>query len=174
LDSGWSHGLQELIALLPEKTTMAEVGCAAGESTTLFMESGKVCRLYAVDAWADGIDPTSKFPNMYPMREQEALFNQRMLKYPTILRKLKGMSVPTAARIPDASCDFVYIDACHTYVAVKADIQAYLPKVKAGGFIGGHDFGPAWTTSVCKAVRELLGEPTWTFKDTSWLMRRPV
>ena len=32
-------------------------------------------------------------------------------------------------------CDFVFIDADHTYEGCLADIRAYLPKVKIGGVI---------------------------------------
>ena len=37
--------------------------------------------------------------------------------------------------------DFVYIDADHTYDMVKKDIELWLPLVKKGGVIGGHDYG---------------------------------
>ena len=49
-------------------------------------------------------------------------------------------SVEAAAEVADGSVDFVYIDADHTYNSVKRDIDAWLPKVKPGGVIGGHDF----------------------------------
>lgn len=38
--------------------------------------------------------------------------------------------------------DFVYIDADHSYEAAKADIAAWLPHVRPGGIIAGHDFVP--------------------------------
>jgi hypothetical protein len=38
-----------LIADLPEGITMIEVGCFRGDSAKLFLESGKVKKLYAVD-----------------------------------------------------------------------------------------------------------------------------
>jgi hypothetical protein len=36
----------------------------------------------------------------------------------------------------------VYIDANHNYENVKADINAWYPKVKKNGLIGGHDYQP--------------------------------
>lgn len=38
--------------------------------------------------------------------------------------------------------DFVYIDADHSYAAAKADIEAWLPLVRPGGILAGHDFVP--------------------------------
>lgn len=49
-------------------------------------------------------------------------------------------SIEAAALFPDASCDVVWIDADHSYEAVKADIAAWLPKVKVGGYLGGDDW----------------------------------
>ncbi len=42
--------------------------------------------------------------------------------------------------VPDDSLDFLYIDANHEYPGVCEDIQLWVPKVKIGGIIAGHDF----------------------------------
>lgn len=36
--------------------------------------------------------------------------------------------------------DFVYLDARHDYCAVAWELEAYWPKVRAGGILGGDDF----------------------------------
>ena len=60
-------------------------------------------------------------------------------------------SVDHAAVVPDAILDGVFIDAAHDYQNAKADIAAWLPKVKPGGFFGGHDID---APGVLQAVTE--------------------
>ena len=40
----------------------------------------------------------------------------------------------------DESLDYIYIDATHTTVAIKNDLDAWYPKLKKYGMIAGHDF----------------------------------
>jgi predicted O-methyltransferase YrrM len=70
----------------------------------------------------------------------------------------------------DLSIDFIYIDGCHTYEAVKKDLQNYYPKIKHGGIISGHDYGGPTTPGTTKAVNEFFKTiPFKTYKDYSWL-----
>jgi predicted O-methyltransferase YrrM len=66
------------------------------------------------------------------------------------------------------SIDFVFIDADHQYESVKKDIEKWLPKIKKGGIISGHDYRePSEDNGVKTAVdelipdRELFGEVWW-------------
>lgn len=69
----------------------------------------------------------------------------------------RGKSVDVAAEFADASLDFVFIDADHRYEAVVADIAAWFPKVKPGGWVGGHDYGtPELGGEVSRAVDEFI------------------
>lgn len=67
-----------------------------------------------------------------------------------------GDSAGSAARYEDASLDWVYIDADHHYEAVKRDILAWLPKVRKGGIIAGHDYAAYPTFGVIEAVTEIF------------------
>lgn len=53
---------------------------------------------------------------------------------------LEMNSVEAAATLSDGSLDLVFLDADHSYDGVKADLDAWMPKVRAGGWIGGHDY----------------------------------
>jgi hypothetical protein len=52
---------------------------------------------------------------------------------------VKQLSNSAVNEIP-SGLDFVYIDGNHEYAFVADDIATYLPKLKVGGIIGGHDF----------------------------------
>jgi hypothetical protein len=75
-------------------------------------------------------------------------------------------SLKGANFFPDQSLDSVFIDAAHDYENVKADILAWLPKVKKGGLIGGHDYGCGWG-GVDLAVQQTMGKVEAL--ENSWL-----
>lgn len=52
---------------------------------------------------------------------------------------LKGDSTAMAACLDDGALDFAFIDASKSPGKYEADVLAWLPKVKRGGFISGHD-----------------------------------
>jgi predicted O-methyltransferase YrrM len=66
---------------------------------------------------------------------------------------LTGLSVEAADSVPDASLDFVFIDADHSEAACRADVLAWLPKVRADGWITGHDI--SWP-GVKRAVQDTI------------------
>lgn len=65
------------------------------------------------------------------------------------------MSTNDAARVvPDGSLDFVFIDAGHNYPEVREDIMRWAPKVREGGWVGGHDYHARKFPGVVRAVKE--------------------
>jgi predicted O-methyltransferase YrrM len=149
-------GLQDLIKHLPSEMEMIEVGTYAGESAKIFLESGKVKKIYCIDLW-----------HKDDWAEAEKPVDELMKRYPELV-KMKMSSEQAAKEFEEQSVNFCYIDANHWYEPCKADIKNYLPKIKKGGWIGGHDYK---MPSVKQAVNELLGEPDYLFKDSSWLKR---
>jgi cephalosporin hydroxylase len=68
---------------------------------------------------------------------------------------IKGRSLAVIDQIPDHSMDFIFHDSDHSYPFVKNEIQAYLPKLKSGGYSMGDDYN--WGT-VERSVKEAFGE----------------
>lgn len=95
--------------------------------------------------------------------------------YPDRTRVIRGESSVTAELFGDASCDFVFIDADHRYEAVVRDIAVWLPKVRPGGWIGGHDYAtPGFDDGVVRAVDEFAdrtGLPIELDEFFTWFAR---
>ena len=67
----------------------------------------------------------------------------------------------------DETIDLIFIDANHSYEEVKNDILYWLPKVRQGGCISGHDYN--YFKTVKQAVDELLGlENIILGEDDTW------
>ena len=81
---------------------------------------------------------------------------ERLASVSHIASVCPGDSAGSAARYEDLSLDWVYIDADHRYEAVRRDILAWLPKVKKGGVIAGHDYAAYPTFGVIEAVTEVF------------------
>jgi predicted O-methyltransferase YrrM len=79
-------------------------------------------------------------------------------------------SVKAAGKIADGALDFVFIDGDHSYEGVKRDLAAWLPKVKPGGWLMGHDYGNKPDGGVKRAVDE-LGKPIELDCDHVWAVR---
>jgi hypothetical protein len=81
--------------------------------------------------------------------------------------KAHKMTTNEAARLfEDESLDGVFIDADHSYEAVKMDIQNWMPKVRKGGILAGHDYSSSWP-GVVRAVNEIFPEAQKI--DSCWL-----
>ena len=105
-------------------------------------------QLILVDAWRgleDHLDcahvSDHEFENQYLRTKR------RTAKYGSRVRIMRMLSVEAAATMPDEYLDFVYIDANHAYLACKADLVAWWPKLRIGGLFSGHDFFNAVPTS---------------------------
>lgn len=117
----------------------AEVGTFKGEFTREVV-SGWMGTMYMIDVWRPLGDEYLDASNhaMHTTAYAEAMENIKGLEDRAIM--IRGTSEVTSDIFADESLDFVYIDANHAYDFVKQDIELWYPKVKQGGYIGGHDY----------------------------------
>jgi predicted O-methyltransferase YrrM len=181
-DHTLTSGLLDLITHIAWKgntkeMNMIEIGSYLGDSTLLFAEHFN--SVIAIDPFLDDYDPNDDACNYAPFDQVYDEFMLRTKDNPKIhLMRIKsdeGVEILTnAAKKLGAKhlnvFDFIYIDGMHTYDQVKKDIANYLPFIKKGGFIGGHDYVPGFQ-GVMDAVNEQFGTPDKIFNDTSWLKR---
>ena len=81
---------------------------------------------------------------------------------------LMEMTTHEAAKhCPDRSCEFVFIDADHSDASVTQDIEDWKPKVRAGGWLGGHDYNKHFP-GVISAVNRAFGKKVQTWPGSIW------
>lgn len=156
-------------SLLGSSLVMYEVGSFAGEAAEIFAQH--FAEVHCVDLWQDY--PLTGDAAKYTWPEIEASFDSRALTAMNVF-KHKGDGSEIAKSVPDESLDFVYIDADHSYASVKRDLESWVGKVRANGFIGGHDY-TFWTIGVVHAVNEffhIVDEGVILFHDGSWLLQK--
>lgn len=157
---------------------MIEIGAFAGESTSIFAMSGYFNSIEVIDPWGkiEEQGDTKASPLYY--RDDAKVYEECI--WPEIIeayhintrhwdyiKHYREYSQDCHEKFEDQSYDLVYIDGDHSREAVERDIELYLPKVKKGGWIGGHDFA-TWK-GVTKAVNNKIGAPRHFFGDSSWL-----
>ncbi len=127
---------------------VAEIGCNVGVSTEAFLLYAK--KVVCVDPWQD--------PQTFRAFLRRTVYPGRWVERRT--------SLEAAPLYAAGSFDLVYIDACHDYGNVAADITAWIPKTRR--WMAGHDYCSAFP-GVMQAVRERFGAPM-VFADSSWLV----
>lgn len=117
-------------------TVGAEIGVGGGVFAALMFKHNPDLKLYCVDAWQEYPEYTD-FGQMQLDIDYQATLKRLHDKHAIIIREF---SVDAAKLIPDASLDYVYIDACHEAPHIGNDIAAWSPKVRPGGVVSGHDY----------------------------------
>ena len=164
----WRNTCDAIADRLKDGQTFCEVGVFRGANAGSVHFLRPNSPMILVDGWGEhedtytaGNDPHGGKPKAWhELNYAAAMRNTESVKDRTVHR---GRSVEQAAKVADGSVDLVFLDADHTYKQVKADIEAWLPKVRPGGWLSGHDYnhnGP-WKNKwgVAKAVHEVLGKP---------------
>lgn len=149
-----------------------EIGSYCGASASIIASIFTKSQINCVDPWEKYIEDCSTYDinrQELELKEAEEIFDRTIIAYPNITKN-KMSSVNYAKLIPNESINFIYIDGNHQYSSVKQDIEIWLPKIKFGGFLSGHDF--SWP-SVQKAIQDTFNKsPNQIFIDSSWVFKK--
>lgn len=168
---------RKLLDQVPINGTFVEIGCWKGKSTCFLLEEvikdGLPREIYVIDNF-EGSQNTDTEKKVYENVNRKKLcfeFLDNIKSFNTVLTNLFIQdSAEAASNFAEQSCDVVFIDAGHSYQNVHADILAWLPKVKRGGILAGHDYDESWS-GVIQAVNELLGEEHITVENSCWFYK---
>lgn len=137
----------------PARARFVEIGSWKGRSSYCLADeirrSGKAIEFWCVDTWEGSEEHRDAGSVTGGTLFDEFLANVAPVR--DYLEPLRATSVEAAARFDDHSLDFVFIDAAHDYDNVRADIEAWRPKVRPNGVLAGHDYCRAWP-GVVRAV----------------------
>lgn len=175
-----------ILKRLPRNAKVAEIGVLIGMLSAFLLQSRGDLKLLMVDSWA----PADQQPERYKLtgdthsshdlarvqrHRQEAEARVRRFSDRAIIMPMT--SATAAEEMENGSLDLVFIDADHSYEGVRDDIAAWLPKIRACGWIGGHDYrnpDPRFRFGVDRAVDEwaaTTGRPIETDLNFTWFAR---
>ncbi len=161
----------------------AEIGVWKGDTSAYLLDNNSGLHMVGIDPYpvaktgdtelvAWGVSHWLWFKNDVDAQVIYESTKARFEGYGERARLVRQPSVEAAKLFSDESFDFVYIDGNHLYEQVKADIAAWVPKVRKGGWLIGDDFN--WllrTDHVAAAVIEAFGYGYGVMADT-WFTKR--
>lgn len=162
-------------------TVAVEVGVWKGQMSEKLLALRPLLTLYLVDLWRAGKPGESWYMSGSQMARQskhtvDAAYrrvHELTERVGQRARIIRAYSTVAADLIEDASVDLVFLDADHSQLAVQADIQAWTPKVKPGGVIGGHDYGSPRFPGVKDAVlMSFRPSEIETGDNSTWWVKR--
>ena len=161
---------------LPSGSKIVEVGSWKGKSIAYLgveiINSGKDIKVDAVDTWSTLASESYHATDVYVKTDTLfSLFVSNIAPVSAVVTPVRKTSLDAAPLYANASLDVVFIDACHEYDCVKADIAAWLPKVKKGGYLAGHDYPWSAGDAVKRAVDESISPIEVT--EGCWVYRKP-
>jgi hypothetical protein len=164
---------QEIAEILKDGDHIAEVGVWLGRSVIYLAQElkrqGKSCEIHTYDTFQgeDNQPEHQAVVDEYGGSIREAFYdNVKRCGVSELFSVTQCDSAAGASFHENDEMAFVFIDAAHDYESVKRDIQAWLPKVKPGGILAGHDIQHE---EVQRAVKELLPAakvcgPVWVYR----------
>lgn len=177
-ESQWALGYDRFPALIERLNLRrgVEVGVAFGGHSEAILKHTRVEQLIGVDSYrhrSDYADPMNLpqpvFDALYARtRDRLAPFGNRNLL-------MREESSQAADSFKDDELDFVYLDADHSEDGVFNDLCAWVPRVRIGGIIAGHDYGHRDFAGVQRAVDRYLSRLGWEVREEGcgvwWAMR---
>lgn len=138
----------------------AELGVQSGYLFFHLLDTHPDLILFGVDAWMGN--------NQAAYAKMKKEVNEKVVDYKNGM--IMNMTTnEAAAKTPDESLDFVFIDADHSYPACKIDMEKWMSKVKVGGYIIGHD---CEVSSVRRALEEVFGKNYQKDVDQVWYVQK--
>lgn len=155
-----------LLCKMPEGSVCAEIGVHEGDFSRQILDAVGPERLHLIDPWrqGEGLFGKQAASEQATVEERYAGVRERFAEEIEAGRVVihRALSSEVVEEFPDSYLGWVYVDGNHLYEFVKQDLELYYPKVQAGGYLAGDDYGVRgyWENGVQRAVDEFVsGKP---------------
>jgi len=175
--------LADLAKLVPDSGTIVEVGSMFGRSATIWAQSNPTVTVICIDTFIENyhsrhdidweICHCHKFPLngiTYNLYEE---FQKNTQHYDNI-KIIRGYS-PQNIQYTGQAIDLFFLDAGHSNPNDWDNIEFFLPYIKSGGKICGHDYDKIFPDVIDNVERleKMLGKTVTVFKNTSiWMIEK--
>lgn len=160
----------------------AEIGVFAGDMSLCLFRRIPALTLYMIDPWRESAPESTYRLSCDPhsqcsQAEHDAFMVEAALKvapFGAHARIMRRTSTEAAEEIPFTSLDFAFLDAEHTFEAMRQDLRLWHARVKPGGCLCGHDYANHPYDGVKLAVDEFvagLERPLELGDDFTWFIR---
>lgn len=174
--------LYQVAKLVPKDGIVVEVGSMFGKSAISWATHCEASKIYCIDTFYEkyivthGVADEVCIEMMYPLSGVEynilEIFTENTRGFSNII-PIRGYS-PNQITIEEAEIDLFFLDASHTNPNDWENIEYFLPKIKKGGIISGHDYILAQFPDVVdnvKRLERLLGTTVTLYQGSSvWSM----
>ena len=157
---------KKMVTEFPSGSTFVEVGVWKGKSAAYMCvelaRSEKDIRFYCVDSWED--------PEIYHT------FVTNMKPVEVYYTPIRVSSLEASKGFANKSLDFVFLDSDHSYDAMIQELLAWMPKIKLGGILAGHDYYPDHPEycGVYAAVNTLFNSKDIESSENCFIIRDPT
>jgi hypothetical protein len=166
--------LDLVLEKFPAGGTWVELGSWMGRSAAYcvveLINREKLGPFYCIDTWDGGIEHQG-WKELDTLEQDFQRNIEPVRDHVTVIRSESWRPAETFA---DATVDFCYVDAGHTYDAVMKDLQAWWPKIRPGSYFGGDDYTKGWP-EVCQAVEDFFRDQDVRVRKSGrcWIVTKP-
>jgi predicted O-methyltransferase YrrM len=148
------RGLKKLVKMLPLNPVAVNLGAGSGTSGLAILETREDITLYTVDIRADS--------PLGSLKSELNAIESSGIEYKDRYTQILGDSAEIGRNWEGENVDMVFVDADHSEAGVRADVEAWLPRIAPMGILAFDDYGEKrkgahqWigvTTIVDKLVR---------------------
>lgn len=162
-----------LHAQLNRKIKVVEIGAWLGKSSYYLVQHHSAkADIYIIDTWKGTPGELTTAHSLATVKDIFLDFMENMKVHEGKFTAIRSLSVEAAKLFENSSVDFIFIDADHSYQAVRSDIETWQPKLTDTGIIAGHDYTSGWD-GVRKAVNAKFGRENILVMGRSWIYGLP-